>query len=370
MINRIITAFLVWFLLTTGVLAQTGRYTDQNQYAVAGGSANAVTLTYPNFPATPPQGVPFRFKTGGSANSGATTVTIAGGSGTKNLYKISATGPIALTGGELPPNSIVEIAYDGTQYELQNSQAASAFAPPGAASKLVVSTTGNTTTTATANLVVLQNGSGNEISVTAVSCSINWATTGANALDTGSLAASSWYYIFVINNGTTTACLGSASSSAPTLPATYIYFARVGAVPSDSSSHLMRVLQMDKTAQYVVTAATNTAALPIVASGAAGSISTPTFVAVTVQGNSFPIPPTASEVHIGVVNTGSTNVLVVPNNSYGASTSSSNPPFCNSTGTAAGAAIFCSFGLESTQVFWANNAANALLNIVGWKDNL
>jgi hypothetical protein len=48
---------------------------------------------------------------------------------------------------------------------------------------------------------------------------VNGATTGANALDTGALAAG-WYYVWMISTGTTHAALISLSGTAPTLPVT------------------------------------------------------------------------------------------------------------------------------------------------------
>ena len=72
--------------------------------------------------------------------------------------------------------------------------------------------------------------SGSFVYATNVSVVINTTTTGANGLDTGSRAANTWYNIFLINNGTTTAGLASLSATSPTLPTGYNYF--VASVPS------------------------------------------------------------------------------------------------------------------------------------------
>ncbi len=47
---------------------------------------------------------------------------------------------------------------------------------------------------------------------------IDSGVTGANGLDTGSLAASTWYYFYLIYNGSTVAGLLSASATSPTMP--------------------------------------------------------------------------------------------------------------------------------------------------------
>src|SRR6266849_7368739 len=74
------------------------------------------------------------------------------------------------------------------------------------------------------------------------STTLNAAITGANGLDTGSLAASTWYYIFVISDSSNTnvpATLLSLSSTAPTLPFGYDVFLQVGYWLTDGSSHFL-----------------------------------------------------------------------------------------------------------------------------------
>lgn len=61
--------------------------------------------------------------------------------------------------------------------------------------------------------------------------SINSATTGANGLDSGSMADATWYNIFMIFNPVTETVAGllSTSSTSPTLPSGYTLKRRVGA---------------------------------------------------------------------------------------------------------------------------------------------
>jgi len=72
------------------------------------------------------------------------------------------------------------------------------------------------------------------IPITALTLDVS--TSGVNGLDTGSLAANTWYGIYVIYNPTTntTASLYSASFTAPTLPSGYTYFLLVGAGQCES----------------------------------------------------------------------------------------------------------------------------------------
>jgi len=85
-------------------------------YATCGGTANAITLT--NSPVVASYASPLRLKfKATNTNSGATTVNVDG-LGTKNIYKLSGTSLIALTGNEIVSGAIYELNYDGTQFQL------------------------------------------------------------------------------------------------------------------------------------------------------------------------------------------------------------------------------------------------------------
>jgi hypothetical protein len=80
-----------------------------------------------------------------------------------------------------------------------------------------------------ADEIIVQDGSGIAKSISAVNLTVDITASGANGLDTGS-EENKLYYIWVINNGSTTAGLLSLSSTAPTLPSGYTYTALVGAI--------------------------------------------------------------------------------------------------------------------------------------------
>lgn len=82
----------------------------------AGGSANIITLTTdPVLTSIAPPTLILFMPT--VTNTGAVTIN-ADGLGPINLDKASGAGPVPLIGGELIPNYINMIAYDGTQYEI------------------------------------------------------------------------------------------------------------------------------------------------------------------------------------------------------------------------------------------------------------
>lgn len=73
---------------------------------------------------------------------------------------------------------------------------------------------------------------------------VDCTATGANALDTGSLANNTWYHVWLIAKADgTVAGLISTSVSSPTMPATYSYKRRLGSVRTNSSAQFIAFTQ-------------------------------------------------------------------------------------------------------------------------------
>jgi len=70
---------------------------------------------------------------------------------------------------------------------------------------------------------------------------VDITASGVNGLDTGTEAASRWYYVWIIYNPTTDTAAGllSLSSSAPTLPTGYTKKRRIGVIRNDSGSDFL-----------------------------------------------------------------------------------------------------------------------------------
>jgi len=83
--------------------------------------------------------------------------------------------------------------------------------------------------------------------------------TNAGGLDTGSIAASTLYAVWLIKDSSsgTVDALFSTSFSAPTMPGSYDYKRLIGAVKTDSSSDIIRFLQIDDVFVYLGDASTN-----------------------------------------------------------------------------------------------------------------
>lgn len=76
----------------------------------------------------------------------------------------------------------------------------------------------------------------------------NVGGTGANLLDTGVVAANTWYFIWVIYKPSTSTVAGllSISSTSPTMPADYTKKRLVGAVTTDATSDFVGFSQVDR----------------------------------------------------------------------------------------------------------------------------
>lgn len=195
---------------------------------------------------------------------------------------------------------------------------------------------------------------------------VNTGTIGANGLDTGTIAANTWYSLWVIYNGTTVAGLLSTSQSTPTLPSGYTNKVRVGWVRTGASGYLLRTLQLGKQVQYQLTASTNTIIYPVIASGVQGTCSGNTFtpVASSVSGV---VPPTASKISTMMCNQGGGAMGYAPNANFGGP-NSSNPAICLYSSQQP--VLYSSCILESTNLYYAGSASGSILACQGWEDNL
>ena len=259
--------------------------------------------------------------------------------------------------------------------DVDAAQVVPAAAVQGAFKNLAASATGtNASVVVTCDEIALEDAANSYVTARTVSLAINTAAAGANGLDAGSLAASTWYSVWVIRKPDgTTAGLLSLSATAPTLPGGYTHKARVGWIRTDGTANKypLGFIQYGRRVQYKVAAGSNLAALPILASGAAGNTSTPTWVAVSIAAFA---PPTASAIEILLNAVSYNNAMAAPNNSYGSYLSTTNPPPMSMASTTATGGYGWSYmtkfmAIESANIYWASSGM-ALLATTGWEDNL
>ncbi len=104
------------------------------------------------------------------------------------------------------------------------------------------------------------------IAITSVSGSINIATTGLNGLDSGSAGSNTFYWVYVISNGTTSGFIASTSSNAPAQPSGYTYSLLVGVMKTDGSSTVVPFIYYNKDFDYLIPA------LQTIVSGSTGGV--------------------------------------------------------------------------------------------------
>lgn len=244
----------------------------------------------------------------------------------------------------------------------------------GAFSNLKSSATGTSAlVTITADEIILEGSPGSYLTVRAVNITaLSAAGSGANGLDTGTSTASTWYSVWVISNGTTTAGLLSLSATAPTMPSGYTFKARVGWVRTDPSANKypLSYIQFGKSFRYKVSAGSNVTSLPSPASGVQGNTATPTWQTVAMANFA---PSTAALWDILVVTVTSGVTMVAPNNSYGNRVSTVNPPPLSAWLAGTTSLVQARGTISAEQagtMYYAADSAGCGSFIVGWEDNL
>lgn len=290
-----------------------------------------------------------------------------------------AAGDIVLAIGE--PSSVVRLVIwkaDGTPVVSSASAAADVV---GVFRNLQLSAAGTgANISVSADEIALEDSSNSYVTARSVSLTINSAAAGANGLDTGSIAASTWYSVWVIRKPDgTTAGLISASTTSPTLPSGYTYKARVGWIRTDGTGNKypLSFIQFGRRVRYKLAAGSNLTAWPQMAAGASGSPTTPTWTSVAWANYA---PPTSAAIEILAGTTtsggGGTNyALVHSNNAAGNNNSTTACPLIEAIGIDTGDSGFVGrargdIPLESSNIYWASTGASAFLNAIGWEDNL
>lgn len=245
-----------------------------------------------------------------------------------------------------------------------------AFPPLGASARKAIIVTGNTGFSVTAAAAVLADGSGNYSTVVLNSPTVNVATNGGLDAMEGALtlAGAAWLSVWAIckADGSAPKILCNYSDTTiTTFPAGYTQKALLGHLRVTAGNLLMGSRQFGNDFQYILGLAQTTAATMLMASGVAGNLNTPTWVAASVL--NF-VPPTAARVR-GMLRNFNGGAMTAPNNGYqGMNASTDGPPVSNSS-TISWAIPF-DFLLEGNNIYWASDTANGQLRCLGYTENL
>lgn len=258
---------------------------------------------------------------------------------------------------------------NGTNWFTTGQNFVTAQPKPGARALLILRNSGTPTTQidVTASEVITQTTAGVSYRSTTVSVTINAATTGANGLDTGGLANTTYYSVWIIYNPTTgtTAGLLSTSATNPTMPSGYTAKVRLGWVITNGSAQFVATRQVGNKAQYIASP------LPLLSNGAVGTFTSGS--SVVYASASLAVPSTAVEAIITVTNTygGGTiaSIAVAPTTSYGPPNSTTDPPLV-SLQTSSAVITTVSFVIESGNIGIVSNNAGGAVMQRGWVDNI
>jgi hypothetical protein len=224
---------------------------------------------------------------------------------------------------------------------------------------LKIQATSNTAVTVTATQIAIGSTTGTYTPNT-ISLTLSTGTTGANALDTGTVASSTWYAVWAIYNETTVAGLLSLSATTPTMPSGYTHKGRIGWVRTDGSANLLRTVQYGTRAQYITPAA----GYPLMASGSTSS----TWSAISTANYA---PSTASGLVVGLSKlTTSSAVAAHPNNVLPTAGSLAALYIGGNGNFDEPLVIQGLLLLESSSVYYLSGSASGAFFAQGWIDNV
>jgi hypothetical protein len=179
---------------------------------------------------------------------GSTTIG-AGAVGTAQLATNAVTTvkitDLNVTTGKIADGAITTIKLADDAVTPAKLDPAAQFAINGASRGLLVNYVSGASARIRADEIILKTSGGDCVILGSVDETVAITTAGAGGLDTGTEAASTWYYLWLIYNPGTVDVAGliSASSSSPTLPSGYTYRALVGVVGNNASSNFIEFYQ-------------------------------------------------------------------------------------------------------------------------------
>lgn len=189
-----------------------------------------------------------------------------------------------------------------------------------------------------------------------------YSTYTIDGLDSGTLATNTWYYIYMISNGTLNKLLASTSSTTPTMPSGYTYKKLIGACKTNASSNILPFVQYNDDVQFKFD---GTNALPNV-SGTQGSSS--------VNNNSISwagislssyVPSNVKSLKLMASQaSGSGFTVIAPNNNYDGYNGTMPPPL---VAGGSGATSYGEIVPEGSTIYYGASRANGAMYFLGYK---
>jgi len=229
----------------------------------------------------------------------------------------------------------------------------------------------------TADAITVEDANGNQTRLNNINVTAALTTAGAiNGTDGSTLTANNFYAVYVIYNPTTgvVASLISSGYPAPTsLISGFTQYCRVGMNKVKAIGPGVWQPGNQNNDEFQIQVGSYLTGLPQVCTGTLGNPATPTWQIETVRGNTYFAPPTASRFRglLSYAGGASGNIMLAPNNTYGAATSTTNPPpVCYIASSTGGINLPFDFLLETAAIYIASAPAATYVFALGWKDNL
>ena len=252
-----------------------------------------------------------------------------------------------------------DVIYNGTSWVVQDPTPAYPTTSRNAHSTVVGSTTGVNAIGSWTGDFMAEDANGNQWKGEKLSLTNTLTNSGANGIDLiGTLAYSTWYYVFAIYNPATQAwrTLASISLTSPTLPAGYTAKCLISTVFTQAASAYWPLAQkqVGNQIEYKVAAATNVPTTPVIgttASQVGGGTTSPTWATLSIA--NF-VPPNVATIILTLGANATSSIQVAPNNQsggLGSATNSALSAFSPASGVSA--LTMGQFIPESTNIYWA-----------------
>lgn len=299
------------------------------------------------------------------ASTKALTLAVASGNG---FYHLNGTNDSTLT---LLPGESCELHSTGNVYIVDSLIRQNADIAGGFKNLKVVTADASKAPIVTADMVTVENSTGRAMRLPSLNVTMDFNSTGAGKLDTGSIAAAKAYYLWAIaKEDRTASVLGSLSSTSPVMPVGYTFKSLIGAViTKQGAATFLGTLQQGRKFQYTQP--------QIVATGVQGTYSTttPTWLGKTVAadaGSSLLVPALASAIVLnlnGNLASGTSAVVyAAPNAGYGGYQSTNPPPLVGGAVNGAIANGVLLLEAATIQIVSSNTQGGIYCN--GWEMNL
>ena len=348
-----------------------------------GGTAGALTLT-PS-PAISAYAAPLRYRVKFSqASTGTDTINVSA-IGAKSIKQYDSTG--AKVAAVFAANQLADVEYDGVDFVLLDQLPVNAVQTRQSArgiSRLIASANGTSSNIQfSIDEAVVAGSSGPSTVLEGINLALNTAATASatvSGMVGGATVASTWYAVYAHYNPSSGATIltGDANFSAPTAApaAGFTQWCRISSFRTDATvnKYPLKYDQNGNDFDIWPLAGTNRPAVPIIASGSSGNVSTPTWTQVSI---SSIVPPTAKAIGLLLNATSQSVTIASPTGTHGDYTSTSNPPPMVVASTTAGnstagygwSVISMMMTLQTLNVFRASNGTS-FMACYGWRESL